>query len=67
MTTKTYTVSEEFEGGHHYYEIAYCLSVKSENPRTFPHLMQKHIRFSQIEHYLQFVDLLHEAGEVVVL
>tara|TARA_Y100000593_G_scaffold81615_1_gene152778 strand:+ start:476 stop:715 length:240 start_codon:yes stop_codon:yes gene_type:complete len=62
MNVKTYAVTEGFEDGKHFYDIAYCLSVKSENPRTFPHLMQKHIRFSQIEPYLQFVDLLHEAG-----
>ncbi len=52
MKRKTYTVTEEFESGQHYYEIAYCPSLK----------IDKQIRFSKIEHYLQFLDVLHEAG-----
>lgn len=52
MKRKTYSVSEGFEDGKHFYDIAYCPSLK----------IDKEIRFSKIEHYLQFVDLLHEAG-----
>ena len=52
MQTKTYEISEGFEDGKHFYDIAYCVNKHTA----------KEIRFSYIEHYLQFVDLLHEAG-----
>ena len=52
MKRKTYAVTEGFEDGKHFYDIAYCPSLK----------IDKEIRFSKIEHYLQFVDLLAEAG-----
>jgi len=49
---KTYEVTEGFEGGiKHYYDITY--------QRAFGD--KKYIRFYLIEHYLQFIDLLHEA------
>jgi len=52
LKEKTYAVTEGFEDGKHFYDIAYCPS-----PR-----LEKHIRFSFIEHYLQFIALLGEAG-----
>ena len=52
MKTKTYAVTEGFEDGKHFYDIAYRVSERTD----------KEIRFHLIEHYLQFVDLLHEAG-----
>ena len=52
MHTKTYAVTEGFEDGKHFYDIAYRVNEHTD----------KEIRFSYIEHYLQFVDLLHEAG-----
>ena len=52
MKTKTYAVTEGFEDGKHFYDIAYQVNEH----------IDKEIRISYIEHYLQFVDLLHEAG-----
>jgi hypothetical protein len=52
MKTKNYSVSEGFEDGKHFYDIAYRVNNHTD----------KEIRFSYIEHYLQFLDLLHEAG-----
>ena len=52
MKEKTYAVTEGFEDGKHFYDIAYRVSERTD----------KEIRFHLIEHYLQFVDLLHEAG-----
>ncbi len=52
MKLKTYAVTEGFEDGKHFYDIAYRVSEYTD----------KEIRFSYIEHYLQFVDLLIEAG-----
>jgi len=52
LKEKTYAVTEGFDEGKHFYDIAY---------RVNEHI-DKEIRFSYIEHYLQFVDLLHEAG-----
>ena len=49
---KLYATKEVFDDGVHYYEVAYCPTRE----------IDKEIRFSYIEHYLQFVDLLHEAG-----
>ena len=50
---RTYAVTEGWDDNEkHYWDIAYY-----PNPTT-----DKEIRFSLIEHYLQFVDLLHEAG-----
>jgi len=49
---KTYAVTEGFQGKMHYYDIAYRVDEYTD----------KEIRFFLIEHYLQFVDLLHEAG-----
>jgi len=58
VTPKTYSVEETWDEtpnekwSKHFYDIAYCPS-----PR-----LEKHIRFSFIEHYLQFIALLGEAG-----
>jgi len=52
MKRKTYAVTEGFDEGKHFYDIAYRVSETTD----------KEIRFTYIEHYLQFVDLLHEAG-----
>lgn len=52
MKTKNYSVSEGCEDGKHFYDIAYRVNNHTD----------KEIRFSYIEHYLQFLDLLHEAG-----
>ncbi len=52
MKTKTYAVTEGFEDGKHFYDIAYQVNEHAD----------KEIRFASIKHYLQFVDLLHEAG-----
>ena len=52
LKEKTYAVGQEFKDDKHFYDIAYQV-----NERT-----KKEIRFTYIEHYLQFVDLLHEAG-----
>ena len=52
MKEKTSAVPEGFEDGKHFYDIAYRVNEHTD----------KEIRFSYIEHYLQFVDLLHEAG-----
>ena len=58
LVPRTYAVTEGFEDqelgspSKHYYDIAYRVSETTD----------KMIRFSLIEHYLQFVDLLHEAG-----
>ena len=52
LKEKTYAVTEGFHGGGHYYDIAYRVNER----------IDKEIRFTYIEHYLQFVDLLHEAG-----
>ena len=50
---KLYATKEVFgDDGKHYFEIAYCPTPK----------IDKEIRFSYIEHYIQFVDLLAEAG-----
>ena len=50
---KLYATKEVFgDDGKHYFEIAYCPTPK----------IDKEIRFSYIEHYIQFVDLLGEAG-----
>ena len=49
---KIYAVAESWDDGVHYYDINYYPTKKTE----------KFLRFSFIEHYLQFVDLLHEAG-----
>ena len=50
---KLYATQEVFgDAGKHYFEIAYCPTPK----------IDKEIRFSYIEHYIQFVDLLAEAG-----
>jgi hypothetical protein len=51
MKEKTYVVSEGFEDGKHFYDIAYRVNEHTD----------KEIRFSYIEHCLQFIDLLHEA------
>ena len=49
---KTYKVKEGWDGQQqHYYDITYIRAFGDE----------KHIRFYLIEHYLQFIDLLHEA------
>ena len=55
MTTKIYTVTEGFEDGKHFYDISYKRNFRDK-------YFEKEIRFSYIEHYLQFVDLLHEAA-----
>ena len=52
LKEKTYAVTEGFDEGKHFYDIAYRVNER----------IDKEIRFSYIEHYLQFVDLLHEAG-----
>ena len=52
LKEKTYAVTEGFEDGKHFYDIAYRVNER----------IDKEIRFTYIEHYLQFVDLLHEAG-----
>ena len=52
LQEKTYAVTEGFEDGKHFYDIAYQVNEHTD----------KEIRFHLIEHYLQFVDLLHEAG-----
>lgn len=52
LEVKTYAVTEGFDEGKHFYDIAYRVNER----------IDKEIRFSYIEHYLQFVDLLHEAG-----
>jgi hypothetical protein len=49
---KTYKVSESWDNSLHYYDIEY----KPKQDET------KFLRFTYIEHYLQFIDLLHEAG-----
>ena len=50
---KLYATKEGFgDDGKHYFEIAYCPTPK----------IDKEIRVSYIEHYIQFVDLLAEAG-----
>ena len=49
---RTYAVTEGWEDSKHYWDIAYY-----PNPTT-----DKMIRFYLIEHYLQFIDLLAEAG-----
>ena len=48
---KTYKVTEGFDSLSHYYDVTYT--------RAFGDI--KYIRFYQIEQYLQFIDLLHEA------
>ena len=52
LKEKTYAVTEGWEDSKHYWDIAYRVSETTD----------KEIRFHFIEHYLQFVDLLHEAG-----
>ena len=49
---KTYKISESWDNALHYYDIEY--KPKAEET--------KFLRFTYIEHYLQFLDLLHEAG-----
>jgi hypothetical protein len=49
---KTYKVREGWDNGQqHYYDITYTRAFGDK----------KYIRFYLIEHYLQFIDLLHEA------
>ena len=52
LEPRTYAVTEGWDDSKHYWDIAYRVSETTD----------KMIRFSYIEHYLQFVDLLHEAG-----
>ena len=52
LVPRTYAVTEGWDDSKHYWDIAYRVSETTD----------KMIRFSLIEHYLQFVDLLHEAG-----
>ena len=58
LKEKAYAVTEGFEDqelgspSKHYYDIAYRVNEHTD----------KMIRFSYIEHYLQFIDLLAEAG-----
>jgi len=55
LKEKTYAVTEGFEDGKHFYDISYRRNFRDK-------YFEKEIRFTYIEHYLQFVDLLHEAG-----
>ena len=61
LKVKGYSVSETFSHwrdgirqvkAHHCYDIQYKIDYNTE----------KFIRFNYIEQYLQFIDLLHEAG-----
>ena len=52
LKEKTYAVTEGFDSLSHYYDIAYRVNEHTD----------KEIRLTQIEHYLQFIDLLAEAG-----
>ena len=52
LVPRTYAVTEGWEDGKHYWDIGYRVSET----------LEKMIRFSSIEHYLQFGDLLAEAG-----
>jgi hypothetical protein len=49
---KTYKVSESWDDALYYYDIEY-------KPNAWE---VKFLRFTYVEHYLQFVDLLNEAG-----
>ena len=49
---KLYATKEVSDEGKNYFDIAYCPTPK----------IDKMIRFSYVEHYIQFVDLLGEAG-----
>ena len=53
LSPRTYAVTEGWDNDNkHYYDIAYRVSERTD----------KEIRFYLIEHYLQFIDLLAEAG-----
>lgn len=51
LMKKTYQVNEGWDESH-YYDITYKVNLETT----------KFIRFHLIEHYLQFIDVLHEAG-----
>jgi len=52
LVPRTYAVTEGWDNSKHYWDIDYRVSETTD----------KMIRFTYIEHYLQFVDLLAEAG-----
>ena len=52
LVPRTYAVTEGWDDSKHYWDIAYRVSETTD----------KEIRFHLIEHYLQFIDLLAEAG-----
>ena len=52
LVVKGYIIEEGFADDAHYYDIQYKVDYHTE----------RFIRFSSIEHKLQFIALLHEAG-----